>query len=116
VFYEMLAGKPAFENKLRRDEKIREAVGQFRGSLPVGRPELETAGVIALVDKATAPSGRYNNVAELGGALASIYGRAPAEKRPVPTRTYVLLSLVALVFLVVTGIAAYYLIGALSAG
>jgi hypothetical protein len=33
----------------------------------------------------------------------------------VPTRTYVLLSLVALVFLVVTGIAAYYLIGALAA-
>jgi serine/threonine protein kinase len=115
LFYEMLAGKPAFENKMRRDEKIREAVGQFRGSLPVGRPELEAAGVIALVDKATAPSGRYNSVAEFGSVLAGVYGRPPVEKRPVPTRTYVLLSMVGLVFLIVTGIAAYYLIGALAA-
>lgn len=115
IFYEMLAGKPAFENKMRRDEKIREAVGQFRGALPVGRPELETAGVIGVVDKATAPSGRYNTVAEFGSVLAGIYGRPPPEKRPAPTRLYVLLSIIALVFLVVAGVAAYYLIGALSA-
>ncbi len=115
LFYEMLAGKPAFENKMRRDEKIREAVGQFRGGLPVGRPELETAGVIGVVDKATAPSGRYNNVAEFGSVLAGIYGRPPAEKRPVPGRLYGLLSIIALVFLIVAGIAAYYLIGALGA-
>jgi hypothetical protein len=115
LFYEMLAGKPAFENKMRRDEKIREAVGQFRGSLPVGRPELETAGVIAVVDKATAPSGRYNSAAEFGGVLAGVYGRPPAEKRPMPTRFYVLLSLVGLIFLIVTGIAAYYLVGILAA-
>ncbi len=115
LFYEMLAGKPAFESKLRRDEKIREAVGQFRGGLPVGRPELETAGVIAVVDKATAPSGRYANVAEFGQVLAGIYGRAPAEKRPVPGRLYGLLSVVGLVFLIMTGIAAYYLVGALAA-
>ncbi len=116
LFYEMLAGKPAFESKLRRDDKIREAVGQFRGSLPVGRPELETAGVIAVVDKATAPTARYGNVAEFGGVLAGIYGRAPAEKRPVPTRLYVLLSVIGVVFLVIMGVAAYYLIGALGAG
>jgi serine/threonine protein kinase len=115
LFYEMLAGRPAFENKMRRDDKIREAVGQFRGSLPVGRPELETAGVIGVVDKATAPSGRYNTVAEFGSVLAGIYGRPPPEKRPAPTRLYVLLSLIALVFLVVAGVAAYYLIGVLNA-
>lgn len=115
LFYEMLAGKPAFENKLRRDQKIREAVGQFRGGLPVGRPELEAAGVIAVVDKATAPSGRYANVAEFGGVLAGIYGHPPAEKRPVPGRLYGLLSIIGLLFLVITGVALYYLVGALAA-
>jgi hypothetical protein len=100
---------------MRRDEKNREAVGQFRGGLPVGRPELETAGVIGVVDKATAPSGRYNTVGELGSVLAGIYGHPPPEKRPAPTRLYVLLSLIALVFLIIAGVALYYLLGALAA-
>ena len=90
LFYEMLAGKPAFEAKLRRDDKIREAVAQTRGTLPVGRPELESAGVVKVLERATARTGRYNNVVELGNALTAIYGRAPAEKRPVPRRLIVL--------------------------
>ena len=53
----MLAGKPAFENKLRRDDQIRAAVSQYRGTLPVGRPELEFAGVVKAVDKAIRDAG-----------------------------------------------------------
>jgi serine/threonine protein kinase len=110
LFYEMLAGKPAFENKLRRDDQIRAAVSQYRGTLPVGRPELEVAGVVKSVDKAIAATGRYNNVIEFGNALTSIYGRVPREKRPMPRRTYVLAITMGILLLVIVGVAAYVLI------
>jgi len=107
LFYEMLAGKPAFENKLRRDDQIRAAVSQYRGTLPVGRPELEFAGVVKAVDKAIATTGRYNNVVEFGSALSAIYGRIPPEKRPLPRRSYVLAITMGLLLLVTGAIAAY---------
>ena len=110
LFYEMLAGKPAFENKLRRDDQIRAAVSQYRGTLPVQRPELEFAGVVKAVDKAIATTGRFNNVVEFGQALTAIYGRIPPEKRPLPRRSYVLAITMGLLLLVTGGIAAYVLI------
>ena len=103
----MLAGKPAFENKLRRDDQIRAAVSQYRGTLPVGRPELEFAGVVKAVDKAIAATGRFNNVVEFGSALSAIYGRIPPEKRPLPRRSYVLAITLGLLLLITGGIAAY---------
>ena len=110
LFYEMLAGKPAFESVLRRDDQIRAAVSQYRGTLPVGRPELEFAGVVKAVDKAIAPSGRYNNVIEFGAALTAIYGRIPREKRPLPRRAYVLAITLGLLLLVTWGVATYLVI------
>ncbi|MEP7356405.1 MAG: hypothetical protein ABI847_04150 [Anaerolineales bacterium] len=107
LFYEMLAGKPAFENKLRRDDQIRAAVSQYRGTLPVGRPELEVAGVVKAVDKAIAATGRYNNVIEFGSALTAIYGKIPVEKRPLPRRSYVLAIVMGLLLLITWGIATY---------
>jgi serine/threonine protein kinase len=113
LFFEMLAGKPAFEHKLRRDEQIRAAVAQYRGALPVGRPELEFAGVVKAVDRAVAPAGRYNNVVEFGNALSAIYGRVPPEKRPIPGRgwlAYIILGIIGLIivlggtYLVVTAV------------
>ena len=86
LYYEMLAGKPAFEYKLRRDDQIRAAVTQYRGSLAVGRPELEYAGVVKVLDRAVAPASRYSSVVELGSALAAIYGWPPREKRPRPLK------------------------------
>ncbi len=110
LFYEMLAGKPAFENKLRRDDQIRAAVSQYRGTLPVQRPELEFAGVVKAVDKAIATTGRYNNVVEFGSALTAIYGRIPPEKRPLPRRSYVLAITMGLLLLVTGAIATYVVI------
>ncbi|MBM4423807.1 MAG: hypothetical protein FJ030_10490 [Chloroflexi bacterium] len=110
ILFEMLAGKAAFESKLQRDDQIREIVTQHRGSLPVERPELEHAGVVKIVEQAIAPSGRYRNVTELANALAAVYSRPPAEKRPVPRRLYVLIVIFGIVLLAVLGIGAYILI------
>lgn len=106
LFYEMLAGRPAFEPKLKRDEWVSRAVVQTRAALPVDRPELMQAGVVKVLEKAIAPAERYATVPEFAQALAAIYGAQPKEKRPLPRRTTVLLwTLVALlaVTLCVTG-------------
>jgi len=110
IFYEMLAGKPGFDSKLTRDETIRQAVTSYRGQMPVERPELEHAGVIKAVDQSLALSGRFNNASDFGKALVSIYSEPPREKRPVPTRFYVVLAIVAIILLVVLGVAGFLLL------
>jgi serine/threonine protein kinase len=110
LYFEMLAGKPGFEHEVRRDDQIRGAVLQYRGSLPVDRPELEKAGVVNAVDRALASTGRYNNVIELGSALAAIYGYPPREKRPWPTKGLLAIPLVIILSLVAIGVVAYFLI------
>jgi serine/threonine protein kinase len=112
IFNEALAGRPAFESNTVRDQKIREAVTQRRGMLGVKRPELEYAGVIKVVDRATAASAkdRFETVTELAEALAAIYSRAPAEKRPVPRRLYVLIAALVVAALAILGVAAYVLL------
>jgi serine/threonine protein kinase len=110
MYYEMLSGKPGFEHELRRDDQIRSAVMQNRGGLSIGRPELELAGVIKAVDHAVSPTSRYNNVVELGSALAAIYGQPPREKRPWPVKGMLAIPLVIALSLVSIGIVAYFLI------
>jgi serine/threonine protein kinase len=110
LYFEMLAGKPGWEHDLRRDNQIRSAVVQYRGTLPVDRPELEKAGVVKAVDRAVAPTSRYNNVVELGGALAAIYGYPPREKRPWPTKGLLAIPLVIILSLISIGVVAYFLI------
>lgn len=107
IFYEMLAGHPGFEAKLRRDDQVREDVTQNRKPLPVGRPELEQAGVARIVERAIAPVGRFNNVLELSDALTAIYSAPPPERRTIPRRLYVLLATIG-VFLLGTGLVAGY--------
>ena len=109
IFYEMLAGKPAFENKVHRDDQIRAAVSQYRGTLPLGRPELEFVGVVKAVDRATAATGRFNNVVEFGSALSAIYGRVPPEIRPRPRAAYIFYIMIGLFFLAL-GILAVYVV------
>lgn len=110
MLYEMLAGKPGWEPKLYRDEKVREGVVQNRTPLAVGRPELQQAGVVKIVERAIAPAGRFNHIIELSDALAKIYSAPPPEKRPVPQRTYVLASLIGLIFLIAVGVAGFFLV------
>jgi serine/threonine protein kinase len=110
LYYELLAGKAGFEHDLRRDDQIRAAVMQNRGSLPVGRPELELAGVVKAVDRAVAPSSRYNNVVEVGAALAAIYGWPPREKRAMPLKGALAIPLAIVLSLVALGSVAYILI------
>jgi hypothetical protein len=105
----MLSGRPGFEPKLLRDERVRRAVTQNRAVLPVERPELEGAGVVKIVERATALTDRFANVLEFARALLAIYGPQPKENRPLPIRTYMLLALVVLILIIVLGIAAYLL-------
>ncbi len=93
MFYEMLAGKRVLDPNLHREDQIRQALMNYRGSIPVERPELESAGIIKAVDKALAPTERYNNVLELADELTRIYGRVPPLKQPMPRRLYVLIFL-----------------------
>ncbi len=107
IFFEMLAGKPSFDSKLTRDEVIRQAVTSYRGQMPVERPELEHAGVVKAVEQSLALTGRFGNAVDFGKALKTIYSDPPREKRPVPTRFYVVLGIVAVVLLIVLGIAGF---------
>jgi serine/threonine-protein kinase len=116
ILYEMLAGRPAFADRLRRDDQIRQIVAQHRGGLPVERPELEAAGVVKVVEQAVGRTGRYNNVVELGEALEAIYGHPPVEKRPVPGKTYTLATILGLLLLITAGVAAFVVISALMRG
>jgi serine/threonine protein kinase len=90
ILFEMLAGKQVLDPGLHRDDKKWQWIANYRGSLPVDRPELESAGVIKIIDRALAPSERYNHVLELADALIAVYGRPPVEKQPTPARLYVL--------------------------
>jgi len=114
LLYEVLAGKPVFDSKLLRDDQIRESAEHARGVPPVDRPELESAGVIKILERAVAPTGRYKNSLELAQALAAVYGRAPAERRPTPSRLYVLVGAVVTVLLALVISAVYILARALS--
>jgi serine/threonine protein kinase len=99
IFYEALAGRPGYENKLRRDEQLRAAILQVRNPLSVGRPELEQSGIVGVLEKAVAPTGRYNNVMEFSKDLKKIYSSPPPERRKVPRRMYILLGVAGAVLL-----------------
>jgi len=114
LLYEVLAGKPVFDSKLLRDDQIREIAEHLRGVPPVDRPELESAGVIKILERAVAPTGRYKHALDFAQALAAVYGRAPAERRPAPSRLYVLVGVVATVLLVTVISAIYILARALT--
>ncbi len=114
IFYEMLAGKPGFEHILPRDEQLRDSVLQVRNPLSVGRPELEQSGVVGVLEKAMAPSGRYNDVNELGKDLKRIYASPPPERRKLPRRMYVVLGILGVILLAVVGFAAFTLVNILS--
>lgn len=114
ILFELLAGKPGFAKKELRDGDVRDAVLQLRAGLSVERPELKAAGVETVVEQAIGRQSRYNNVVELGKALMGIYGEPPRERRPVPTRTYVLIVILALLLLVVLGVVAVLIVSALA--
>jgi serine/threonine protein kinase len=100
IYFEMLAGRPAFRNIIRRDAQLREQVTQERKPLNVGRPELQQSGVTAVLEQAVAYSGRYENATQFSKALKKIYSSPPAEKRKLPTRTWVLIIFVAVVSII----------------
>lgn len=101
IYYEMLAGRPAYETKLLRDEQLWEDVIESRKPPPVGRPELEMSGVAAILERAVAPANRYENTVEFSGALTEVYSSPPRERRPVPRRFYALIAVIGLVLLAV---------------
>lgn len=114
IFYEMLSGGPGFENKLRRDEQLREDVLQIRQPLSIGRPELEHSGVAGILARAVAPTGRYNNVIDFAKDLRKIYSSPPTERRKIPRRLWVVMSIAALLLLITGIIAALTLLRVIS--
>jgi serine/threonine protein kinase len=113
MLHELLAGKPALDSKLLRDDQIRDAAMQMRGAPTLDRPELQAAGVVKIVERAVAPANRYKTAKELANALAAVYGRQPTEKRPVPRRTYLLVGTLGILLLVTVASAIYTLVRAL---
>lgn len=109
ILYEMLAGKPGYEPKLYRDEIVTRSVVATRTALAVERPELEQAGVVKVVQQSIGVSERYPDLEDMGRAVAAIYSTPPREKRPLPTRTRLLIG-VALTLLVILVCAAAYLL------
>jgi serine/threonine protein kinase len=106
IFYEMLAGHPGFENKLRRDDQLREDVLQIRKPLSVGRPELEHSGVAGVLERAVAPTGRYASVIDFSKDLRKVYSSPPSERRKIPTRLWVIITIAAVAVLIAAVIAA----------
>jgi len=110
IYYELLAGKPAYAVTARRDEQVRALVAERHATLSVKRPELEQAGVLRVLDKAlTAVNARFATPGELATALASIYGRVPAEKYRLPRRTLAVSIVAGLLALSIVGFALYVL-------
>lgn len=108
IYYEMLAGKPAYASAARRDEQVRALVVERHAMLSAKRPELEQAGALKVLDKALASNNaRYPSPGELAAALVAIYGRAPAEKYPIPRRTLTVAIIAGLIALVIAGFALY---------
>jgi hypothetical protein len=81
----------------------------------VERPELEHAGVVKIVESALTAGERYKNVVDFGKALVGIYANPPVEKRPTPTRLYVVVGLVSLSALALVGVAGFLLLTAFRA-
>lgn len=114
ILYEMLAGKPAFEYKLRRDDQLREEILHVRKPVSVGRPELEQSGVASVLEQAVSPSERYGNVIDFSKALQQIYSTPPAERRKTPGRTYLLIAILGVILLIVGIIAGITLLRVLA--
>ncbi len=116
IFYEMLAGHPGYEGKMRRDGQLRDDVLQKRQPLSLGRPELEASGVAGIVDRAVSPTNRYANALEFASALTKIYSAPPSESRKVPRRLILLLVLGGVILLGIGIFAGLTLLQVLAAG
>ena len=106
----MLAGRPGFEHKLRRDSQLREDVLHIRKTLSVDRPELQQSGVTGILERAVASTGRYNNVMEFSKDLEGIYSSPPPERYQIPRRLWVLIVIAAVILLIAGVIAAITLL------
>lgn len=83
MLYEMLAGQPAFEYRLRKDADIREAVRKLTPE-PLNRRDLpDPTQTYAIVTQAIdkTPARRQQSVGELGQQLVGLFGNIPPKKR-----------------------------------
>jgi serine/threonine protein kinase len=110
IYFEMLAGRPAFRNIILRDEKLRDEVIQVRKPLSVSRPELQQSGVTTILERAVAHTGRFNNVTEFSKALKKIYASPPTEKRKIPGRLWLVIIIAATISIALGVIAALTLL------
>jgi serine/threonine-protein kinase len=85
LLYEMLAGAPVYEFRLRRDPVVREAVRLHRPPA-LARADLPDP-VHGVVDRAIAkaPRDRYPDVLSFAKDLRRLFGEMPAEKRRMPS-------------------------------
>jgi hypothetical protein len=115
ILYEMLAGHPAYEPYLKRDDQVRRVVAQNPSPPTIDRPELEQSGVVKIVEKAIAPNDRYASVQHMAKAITAVYG-SPPESRPLPIKTKLLIGTAAITLLVILVFVGYLVLQVLLAG
>ena len=115
MLHEMLAGTPGYEPHLKRDEQVRKVVVATKAAVSTERPELDSAGVVKIVERAIGPRDRQANVSELGNELTKIYGAPPPEKRSLPAKSKAILTLGAVILGIVAIFALVTLLRALGA-
>ncbi len=91
ILHKMMAGDPSGNPSHARDDSVRQRVVANRAGLALNRPELPD--VKPLVERAIAPRERYASVGDLRSAINKEYSAPPIEKRPVPMRFYLAVTL-----------------------
>ncbi len=112
IFYELLAGRPAHEFRLRRDQDILDAI-QSNLISPINRPDL-TNEVLAIVDRAMSrdASSRFSDFLTLGEKLMAVFPKVPAEKPPRKINWNIIGLIALVVFIILLLFAtAYFLAG-----
>lgn len=109
LLYEMLAGRPVYEYRSRRDLEIREAVRSYKAAALARRDLPEEIHVIIERAISKAPRERYQDVAAFASDLRRHFGEVPAEKkrRPADQRLLIALTAGALVVAVLVLLAAF---------
>jgi eukaryotic-like serine/threonine-protein kinase len=104
LFYEMLAGHPAFASKLHRDDEVRQAVVASAPD-PVGRTDLSQE-IHQIVHQAIhrTPAFRQQDVRVFAKMIRSKFGEVPAEKKRTPSERRIVGLIVLAAFLLVVAI------------
>lgn len=83
IFYELLAGEPAFPYKLRQNEAIRADVSKLKPDVPIRRdaPQPDRLKKLIQISLNKDPKDRPAHVGEIGKEIIQIFGKLPVERK-----------------------------------